>query len=57
MYERFIKQLQMYGKTIRVTLKGYLPICLLPPSKLHESLGEVKKAIQITNPDYHIVIL
>ena len=44
----------MYAKVIRVLLKGYLPISLLPPSKLHEMLGEVKKAIQITNPDYDI---
>ena len=46
----------MYAKAIRVLLKGYLPISLLQPSKLQEILGEVKKAIQITNPDYNIVI-
>ena len=46
----------MYAKAIRVLLKGYLPISLLPPSKLHEILGEVKQAIQIANPDYNIVI-
>ena len=46
----------MYAKAVRVLSKGYLPISLLPPSKLHEILGEVKKAIQITNPDYDIVI-
>ena len=28
MYERFISQLQMYAKVIRVLLKGYLPISL-----------------------------
>ena len=56
MYERFISQLQMYAKVIRVLSKGYLPISLLPPSKLQEILGEVKKAIQITNPDYDIAI-
>ena len=56
MYERFINQLGIYAKVIRVLLKGYLPISLLPPSKLHESLGEVKKVIQVTNPDYNIVI-
>ena len=37
-------------------MKGYLPISLLPPSKLQEILGKVKKAIQITNQDYEIVI-
>ena len=46
----------MYAKVTRVLLKGYLPISLLPPSKLQEILGEVKKAIQISNPDYDIVI-
>ena len=56
MYERFINQLQMYANAIRVLFKGYLPISLLPPSKLPEILGEVKKAIHITNPDYNIVI-
>ena len=56
MYERFISQLQMYAKVIRVLSKGYLHISLLPPSKLQEFLGEVKKVIQITNPDYNIII-
>ena len=56
MYERFISHLQMYAKVIRVLSKGYLPISLLPPSKYQEILGKVKKAIQIINPDYNIVI-
>ena len=56
MYDKFISQLLMYARAIRVLLKGYLPLSLLPPSKLQEMLGEVKKAIQITNPDYDIVI-
>ena len=47
----------MYAKVIRILLKGHhLPISLLPPSKLQEMLGKVRKAIQITNPDYDIVI-
>ena len=46
----------MYAKAIRVLLKCYLSISLLPPSKLQEILGEVKKAIQITSPDYDMVI-
>ena len=41
---------------IRILSKGYLPISLLPPSKLNEILGKVKKAIQITNPDYDKVM-
>ena len=46
----------MYAEVIRILSKGYLPISLLPPSKVEEILGEVKKTIQITNPDYDIVI-
>ena len=56
MYDEFINQLCMYVKTIRILSKGYLPISLLPTSKLQEILGQVKKAIWTTNPDYNIVI-
>ena len=56
MYENFITQLKMYANAIRELSKGYLPIFLLPPMKLQEVLNEVKKAIQITNQDYIIVI-
>ena len=38
MYERFIKELKLYSKAIRVLSKGYLPISLLPPSKLEKIL-------------------
>ena len=56
MYKRFISQLQMYAKVIRVLSKAYLPISLLPPSKLQEILDKVRKAIQITNPDCDTII-
>ena len=57
MYEKFISQLQMSANVIRVLSKGYLPISLLPPTQLQEILKEeIKKAIQISNPDYDIVI-
>ena len=56
MHEKFFSQLQVYTKVIRILLKGYLPISLLTPSKIQESLDKVKKAIQITNPDHDIVI-
>ena len=36
--------------------KGYLPILLLLQSKLHRILGEVKKAFQIKNRDYDLVL-
>ena len=56
MYERFIMQLQIYAKVIRILSKGYLPTSLLPPSKLQEILCKVKKANQTTNPGYDLVI-
>ena len=34
MYERFVNQLKEYSRAIRILSKGYLPISLLPPSKL-----------------------
>ena len=46
----------MYAKGIKILLKGYLPISLMPPLKLQEILGEVKKAVQTTNADHDIVI-
>ena len=56
MYEKCISQLKMYANLIRILSKDYLPFPLLPPAKLQEILKEVKKAIQISNPDYDIVI-
>ena len=43
MYERFIAELKLYSKVIRVLSKGYLPITLIPPSKLQLILSQVKK--------------
>ena len=45
MYERFIEELKLYSKAIRVLSKGYLPISLLPPSKLEKILKEVRIAM------------
>ena len=56
MYEEFSNQLCVYVKAIRILMKDYLPISLLPPSKLQEILGKVRKTIQTMNPDYDIVI-
>ena len=50
--EKFTNQLKMYANVIRVFFQG-LPLLL---NKLQEILNEVKKTIQITNPDYNIVI-
>ena len=46
----------MYANAINILSRGHFPISLLPPIKLKEILDEVKKAIQITNPDYAIVL-
>ena len=46
----------MFASAIRVLSKGYLPTSLFLPMKLKEILNEVIKAIQVTNPDYDIVI-
>ena len=46
----------MYSQVIRVLSKGYLPISLLPPSKLNVLLQEIKEALQITNRDCDLVI-
>ena len=56
MYERFIKELKLYSKAIRVLSKGYLPISLLPPSKLEKILKEVGIAIAKSNKDYDLVL-
>ena len=45
MYEKCIHSLEMYANAIRILSKGYLPISLLPLSKLKEILDEVKKVI------------
>ena len=56
MYERFIEELKLYSKVIRVLSKGYLPISLLPPSKLETILKEVRIAIAKSNKDYDLVL-
>ena len=56
MYERFIEELKTYSKAIQILSKGYLPISLLPPSKLQKILNEVKKALTKTNKGYDLVL-
>ena len=56
MHERFIEELKLYSRAIRVLLKGYLPIALLPPSKLEKILNEVRIAIAKSNKDYGLVL-
>ena len=45
MYGKFITQLHMYAKAIKILAKSYLPISLISPSKLQEILTAVKEAI------------
>ena len=56
MHERFIEELKLYSRVIRVLSKGYLSIALLPPSKLEKILNEVRVAIAKLNKDYDLVL-
>ena len=56
LYMELITQLCTYVSVVRVLVKGYLPNTLIKPAKLQEVLSEVKKTIQITNPDYDLVL-
>ena len=56
MYERFTEEIKIYSKAIRILSKGYLPIYLLPSSKLEKILNEVRKVITKSNKDYDLVI-
>ena len=46
----------MYVKVIRILSKGYLPISLLPPSKLERILNKVRAALLKTNKDYDLLL-
>ena len=56
MYRELITQLCIYVSAIRILAKGYLPNTLIKPAKLQEILSEVKKSLQITNPDCDLVL-
>ena len=56
MYEKFMNELRSYSKAIRILAKGYLPISLIPPSKLQAILQQVQVAITKLNQDYEIVL-
>ena len=56
MYDRLIEELRLYSKAIRVLSKRYLPISLLPPSKLEKILKEVRIAVAKSNKDYDLVL-
>ena len=50
-YNEFISQLCIYAKVIRILVKGYLPISLITPLRLKETLTTVKQNLIKTNPD------
>ena len=56
MYERFIEEFKLYSKVISILSKGYLPISLLPPSKVEKILTDVRIAIAKSNKDYDLVL-
>ena len=57
LYRELISQLHIYKPVIRVYAKGYLPNTLVTPLKLKEILHKVRQTLQITNPDYDLVIV
>ena len=56
MYEKFISQLLMYANELKSSFERLFANFSFTPMKLQEILKEVKKAIQISNPDYDVVI-
>ena len=55
-YNKFISQLRIYAKAVRILAKVYLPISLITPLKIQEILDSVKETLIKTNQDYDIVI-
>ena len=53
---RFIIELKSYPKAICILSKGYLPISLIPSSKLETILQQVKAALAKTNKNYDLVL-
>ena len=56
LYRELISQLHIHALAISILAKGYLTNTLVTPSKLRGILSEVRKTLQITNPDYDLVI-
>ena len=46
----------IYASAIRIWQKDTIPKTLVPLSKLRKVLNKVRKTLQITNPDYDLVI-
>ena len=56
LYRELIAQLPIYESAIRILAKGYLPNTLITPVKLREILNEIRKTLEVTNPDNDLVI-
>ena len=56
LYRELTTQMCIYTSAIRILAKEYLPNTLITPSQLKEILTEVRKTLQITNPEYDQVI-
>ena len=56
LYRELISQMCMYTSAIRILAKGYLPNTLITPEKLQGILNKVRKTLQVTNPNYDLVI-
>ena len=56
MYDRLITELKSYSNANRILSKGYLPISVVPPSKLEIILQQVKSALAKTNKNYDLVL-
>ena len=56
LYRELVTQLITCISASRVGVKGYLPNTLIKPAKLQEILIEVKKTLQISNPDFDLVL-
>ena len=55
-YNKFISQLSIYTKAVRILAKDYLPISFITPLKLQEIIDSIKEMLTETNPNYDIVI-
>ena len=56
LYRELITQLHTYVSAIRILAKGYLPNTLIKPNELQEILTQVKNSLEISNPDYSLVL-
>ena len=56
MHEWFINELKSYSQAIHIFSKDYLPIPLIPLSKLETILQQVKAALAKKNKNYDFIL-